>query len=195
MLNTGDRSRPGLNGDSRIDDATVCPSMADRLVGRWSSRCWVGVALSSRWWRLRFVVRGWSRRVSVAGARCLVTPRDAGTPGCTTPEPFGRSERIEFPSFAGVGQALVSVHDTRAQTEGVAMRRRAVPAKPKPAEISDRLVSPHEVAAFLGVPLQTIYRWRYRHEGPAGYRVGRHVRYRIADVEHWLEERRDDARR
>jgi excisionase family DNA binding protein len=57
--------------------------------------------------------------------------------------------------------------------------------------MSQRLLSPHEVAAFLGVPLQTIYRWRYRHEGPSGYRVGRHVRYRTADVQRWLEEHRD----
>jgi excisionase family DNA binding protein len=73
------------------------------------------------------------------------------------------------------------------------MDRRRPPAREdqRSAEISPRLLSPHEVAAFLGVPLQTIYRWRYRHEGPLGYRVGRHVRYRVVDIERWLEERRD----
>lgn len=70
-------------------------------------------------------------------------------------------------------------------------RPRPTDEERKPAEIASPLLSPHEVAAFLGVPLQTIYRWRYRHEGPLGYRVGRHVRYRIADIERWLEERRD----
>ena len=69
--------------------------------------------------------------------------------------------------------------------------RRRVDDERNPAEIGQRLLSPHEVAAFLGVPLQTIYRWRYRHEGPPGYRVGRHVRYRVADIEQWLENRRD----
>jgi excisionase family DNA binding protein len=69
--------------------------------------------------------------------------------------------------------------------------RRPVAEEPQRGEIGQRLLSPHEVAAFLGVPLQTIYRWRYRHEGPLGYRVGRHVRYRVVDVERWLEERRD----
>jgi excisionase family DNA binding protein len=59
------------------------------------------------------------------------------------------------------------------------------------ADTTRRLLSPHEVAAFLGVPLQTIYGWRYRGEGPPGYRVGRHVRYRVDDVERWLEDRRD----
>jgi excisionase family DNA binding protein len=53
------------------------------------------------------------------------------------------------------------------------------------------LLTPHEVALYLGVPLQTLYAWRYRGDGPRGYRVGRHVRYRRADVEHWLEEHRD----
>jgi excisionase family DNA binding protein len=53
------------------------------------------------------------------------------------------------------------------------------------------LMSPYEVAAYLGVPLRTVYRWRTRGEGPRGYRVGRHVRYRIVDVERWLEGHRD----
>jgi excisionase family DNA binding protein len=55
----------------------------------------------------------------------------------------------------------------------------------------DRLMTPVEVARFLGLPLRTIYRWRSRGEGPIGYRVGRHVRYRTRDVEQWLEHHRD----
>jgi excisionase family DNA binding protein len=55
----------------------------------------------------------------------------------------------------------------------------------------DRLLTPHEVAVFLGVPLRTIYRWRSRGDGPRGYRIGRHVRYRVDDIERWLEDRRD----
>ena len=53
------------------------------------------------------------------------------------------------------------------------------------------LMSPGEVARFLGLPLRTIYRWRSRGDGPRGYRVGRHVRYRARDVEQWLELHRD----
>jgi excisionase family DNA binding protein len=55
----------------------------------------------------------------------------------------------------------------------------------------ERLLRPDEVAAILGVPLRTIYRWRSHHEGPRGYRIGRHVRYRVDDVEQWLDARRD----
>lgn len=65
------------------------------------------------------------------------------------------------------------------------------PAARREPNPSDRLLGPDEVAAFLGVPLRTIYRWRSRHEGPRGYRVGRHVRYRLDDVERWLEDRSD----
>ena len=44
------------------------------------------------------------------------------------------------------------------------------------------------VAVFLGIPLATIYRWRSRGDGPRGIRVGRHVRYRVEEVERWLDE-------
>lgn len=46
-----------------------------------------------------------------------------------------------------------------------------------------------EVAEHLGVPVATLYQWRYRREGPRGLRVGRHLRYRRADVEAWIAER------
>ncbi|MES1171178.1 MAG: helix-turn-helix domain-containing protein [Actinomycetota bacterium] len=54
-----------------------------------------------------------------------------------------------------------------------------------------QLLSPGELANYLAVPLATIYRWRSHGDGPIGIRVGRHVRYRAADVERWLDERRD----
>ena len=53
------------------------------------------------------------------------------------------------------------------------------------------LLRPDEVAALLDVPLRTMYRWRSRHDGPRGYRIGRHVRYRVDDIERWLEDHRD----
>ena len=51
-----------------------------------------------------------------------------------------------------------------------------------------RLLRPDELAVFLGIPLATIYRWRSRGDGPRGIRVGRHVRYRVEEVERWLDE-------
>ena len=44
---------------------------------------------------------------------------------------------------------------------------------------------------MLGVPVHTLYRWRHNGDGPAGYRVGRHVRYRREAVEAWLEQQAD----
>ena len=55
----------------------------------------------------------------------------------------------------------------------------------------DELLSIADLAAYLGVPVATIYRWRYQRQGPLGYRIGRHVRYRSSDIEHWLEKQRD----
>ena len=51
------------------------------------------------------------------------------------------------------------------------------------------LATLEEVAAYLNVPSRTLYAWRYRGEGPSGFRIGRHVRYRWADVEIWIENR------
>ena len=59
----------------------------------------------------------------------------------------------------------------------------------------DRLLSPAELAAYLTIPVQTIYQWRHRGEGPPGYRVGRHVRYRWTDIQRWLDDQIDDIPR
>jgi excisionase family DNA binding protein len=50
------------------------------------------------------------------------------------------------------------------------------------------LLSLQELAEYLGVPSGTIYQWRYRGVGPAGIKVGRHVRFRMSDVQRWLDE-------
>ena len=58
-------------------------------------------------------------------------------------------------------------------------------------EPAEALLTVADLAAYLGIPVATIYRWRYRREGPIGYRIGRHVRYRSRDIEQWLEAQRD----
>lgn len=57
----------------------------------------------------------------------------------------------------------------------------------------DPLLSPQELAQILAIPVATLYQWRYRGEGPPGFRVGRHVRYRAAEVENWLQAQREAA--
>ncbi|MDP8971160.1 MAG: helix-turn-helix domain-containing protein [Actinomycetota bacterium] len=45
-----------------------------------------------------------------------------------------------------------------------------------------------DVAEYLGVPVQTVYRWNTRGTGPRVFKVGRHARYRWEDVEKWIED-------
>jgi predicted DNA-binding transcriptional regulator AlpA len=54
-----------------------------------------------------------------------------------------------------------------------------------------RLWTPKEVARFLGVPVATLYQWRYLGTGPRAFRVGRYLRYDPSEVWSWL--RRTDA--
>lgn len=54
-------------------------------------------------------------------------------------------------------------------------------------ETPDRLLSVQDLADYLGVPVTTLYQWRYRREGPPGFRVGRHIRYRWQDVLDWVQ--------
>jgi len=54
--------------------------------------------------------------------------------------------------------------------------------------------SPEELADELGIPVGTIYQWRYRGRGPKGHKIGKHIRYRRSDVEAWLETRADAPR-
>ena len=56
-------------------------------------------------------------------------------------------------------------------------------------ESPDRLLTVDDLAEYLGVPVTTLYAWRYHRKGPPGFRVGRHVRYRWADIEEWISDR------
>lgn len=60
-----------------------------------------------------------------------------------------------------------------------------------PYQGSERLMTLVEVSQLLGVPIATLYGWRHRGEGPTGYRIGRHVRYRRTAVEAWIETQAD----
>ncbi len=51
-----------------------------------------------------------------------------------------------------------------------------------------------DVAAYYGVPLATVYKWNSEGTGPRRIRVGKHVRYRQADLEEWLERQAHDPR-
>ena len=46
-----------------------------------------------------------------------------------------------------------------------------------------------ELAAYLELPVATVYAWRHRRQGPPRFTVGRHLRHRLQDVEQWIGER------
>lgn len=66
--------------------------------------------------------------------------------------------------------------------------------KALPTGSDRRLLSIAEVAEYLDVPVSTVRTWRANKSGPRGIRVGRHVRYRLRDIELWLERRADPPR-
>lgn len=51
-----------------------------------------------------------------------------------------------------------------------------------------KLGTPDEVADYLQLPVKTLAEWRSGGKGPEYHKVGRHVRYRWADVEKWLSQ-------
>lgn len=57
------------------------------------------------------------------------------------------------------------------------------------ADDSTRHLSPAELATREGVPLETVYGWNKTRTGPQFMKIGRHVRYRVADVIAWENSR------
>ena len=55
------------------------------------------------------------------------------------------------------------------------------------------LLSTSEVAAFLGVPVATMYAWRNKGHGPRGIKIGRYIRYRQSELDDWLRRQEDKA--
>ena len=55
-----------------------------------------------------------------------------------------------------------------------------VMAQPEP------LYSPPQLAERLQIPEKTLNEWRYKRIGPRYLKIGKHVRYRLADVDEWL---------
>jgi excisionase family DNA binding protein len=52
----------------------------------------------------------------------------------------------------------------------------------------EKLLTTTRVAELLGVPTSTVARWRHTDYGPPSIRVGKHRRYRAADVYQWIAE-------
>ncbi len=60
----------------------------------------------------------------------------------------------------------------------------------------DPVVTLSQLAAQLGVSVQTLYDLRSQGRGPRGFRVGRELRFRVSEIDSWLSQMEaDDAAR
>lgn len=59
----------------------------------------------------------------------------------------------------------------------------------RPTKERVKHLTPKELADRESVPLQTVYKWNSEGTGPTYIRAGRHVRYRLPDVESWEDSR------
>ncbi|UOQ89484.1 helix-turn-helix domain-containing protein [Agromyces endophyticus] len=79
------------------------------------------------------------------------------------------------------------------------MNESQIVADSAPASVSldgwglDRLMDITELAAYLGVPVSTVYDWRTHGKGPVAYRFGKHLKFAVADVRAWVAEQRESA--
>ena len=58
-----------------------------------------------------------------------------------------------------------------------------------PEVLRKGLLSIGQLSEYLGVPVNTIYDWNRRGTGPRRIKVGQAVRWRMSDVDAWLEDR------
>ena len=56
----------------------------------------------------------------------------------------------------------------------------------------DRLMSSKEAAAYIGIPHQTLFRWRVDGYGPPAYKLPKCLRYRKSLIDKWLKTTQDD---
>jgi excisionase family DNA binding protein len=59
---------------------------------------------------------------------------------------------------------------------------------PHPMAGLEPVLTTSELAAHLGVPVQTIHDLRHAGRGPRGFRIGRELRYRVSQIQQWLAE-------
>ncbi|MER7679688.1 helix-turn-helix domain-containing protein [Streptomyces sp. NPDC096934] len=56
--------------------------------------------------------------------------------------------------------------------------------------LPDRYLTPDDIAEIFEVPKETVYQWRKKRTGPAGFRIGKHLRYDPTDVHTYVAERK-----
>ena len=71
----------------------------------------------------------------------------------------------------------------------IVIDNRAEPVRYWPTMREEKLFDVRGLAEYLGLPVQTVYKWGATRpqKGPRRIRVGRYVRFRASDVERWLD--------
>jgi excisionase family DNA binding protein len=59
---------------------------------------------------------------------------------------------------------------------------------PQREERLPELLSLRELAEYLGISPSSIHYWRAQGRGPRGFRIGKQLRFKTADVDAWLQE-------
>jgi excisionase family DNA binding protein len=102
-------------------------------------------------------------------------------------DPLRRCERVREPFLQSSPNRLhrptLNNAYFRCQANGISL---SIPLMS--ATLTERLLQPREVAAYLGVSPATLRTWYARRDGPPAIKVGKFLRYRRADVEAWLNE-------
>jgi len=57
----------------------------------------------------------------------------------------------------------------------------------------NHLIGHQEAAAYFDVPAATLHNWNSRGIGPRSYRIGKYRKYRIADLDEFIERKASDA--
>lgn len=71
------------------------------------------------------------------------------------------------------------------------MRASYTPRSCEGATVGDRLLTTQDVADYLGIPVATLHQWRTKGTAPRAVKVGRHLRFRLTDVDAWCERNAD----
>ena len=98
------------------------------------------------------------------------------------------SARLDHPGAGSAPRAHLCRMDTTTQ--------RQTRGHPSSEPRLDPVVTMSQLAAQLGVSVQTIYDLRSQGRGPRGFRVGRELRFRMGEIDSWLAQMEaDDAER
>lgn len=93
----------------------------------------------------------------------------------------------DSPKAPGRNQSQATNAGTRTRSPGDPQPPRTTPPVPptRPEHDVRELWDADRVAAYLGVPKQTLYAWRHSGRGPRGFRVGKYLRWHAHTVVEW----------